>query len=107
MLLAKDHLHGITLKAFYDTFLLPLQGATGQPYTDVQTWWRHAATHSGPAGPQARSGLQVTTMQVLPLALHASHDGWAQEQVECLFAPLRAGAPSLSSAAFKAGMQLL
>ena len=77
--LAKDHLHGITLKAFYDTFLLPLQGDAGQPYTDVQTWWRHATMHTGPAGARACSGLQVTTAQALPLALHVNHDGWAQE----------------------------
>ena len=55
--LSKDHPHSITLKAFYNTFLLPLQAITGQPYTDVQTWWRHAAMRSGPAGAQARSGL--------------------------------------------------
>ena len=48
--LAKDHLHGITLKAFYDSFPLPLQGNAGQPYTNVQTWWRHAAMCAGPAG---------------------------------------------------------
>ena len=73
--LAKDHPHGITLKEFYDTFLLPLQGIAGQPYTNVQTWWRHTATCSGPARARACSGLQVTTAQALPLALHANCDG--------------------------------
>ena len=58
-------------------------------------------------GPFACSGLQVTTAQALPPALHANHNGWAQEQAEHLFAPLQAGAPPLSSAAFKAGIQLL
>ena len=114
MQLAKDHPHGVSLKAFYDTFLLPLQGIAGQPYInvfqpyiDVQTWWRHPATRAGPAGAHACSGLQVATTQALPLALHVTHNGWAQEQVKCLFVPLRAGAPPLSSAAFEAGMQLL
>ena len=36
-----------------------------------------------------------------------TRDGWAQEQVERLLAPLRAGAPPLSNAAFEAGMHLL
>ena len=105
--LSKDHPYGITLKAFYDIFLLPLQAVAGQPYTDVQTWWRYTAMCAAPAGAQACLGLQVTIIQALLLALHANHDGWAQEQVECLFELLRAGAPPLSSAAFEAGMQLL
>ena len=104
---SKDHPYGITLKAFYDVFLLPLQAIAGQPYADVQTWWRHAAMHATLARARAHSGLQVTTAQALPPALHVNHDGWAQEQVECLFEPLRAGALLLSSEAFKAGMQLL
>ena len=104
MQLTKDHPHGITLKAF---FLLPLQGNITQPYTDVQTWWRHAAMCAGPAGAQACSGLQVATTQALPPALHTNCDGWAQEQVKCLFAPLQARAPPLLSAAFKASMHLL
>ena len=105
--LAKDHPHGISLKTFYDSFLLPLQGVADQPYLDVQTWWRHAATCTGPAGAHVRSGLQVATAQALPPALHVTCDGWAQEQVERLFVPLRAGAPPLSNASFEAGMQLL
>ena len=107
MQLSKDHPYGITLKAFYDIFLLPLQVIAGQPYTDVQTWWRHTATCTALTRAQARSGLQVATTQALPLGLHTSHDGWAQEQVKCLFKQLRARAPPLSSAAFKACMQLL
>ena len=59
------------------------------------------------AGARVCLGLQVTTTQALPPALHANHDGWAQEQVEHLFAPLQAGAPPLSSAAFEAGILLL
>ena len=85
---SKDHPYGITLKAFYDVFLLPLQAITGQPYADVQTWWRHAATRATSARAQACSGLQATTAQALPPALHVNHDGWAQEQVEHLFEPL-------------------
>ena len=55
--------------------------------------------------PQVCSGLQVTTAQALPLALHANCDGWAQEQVEHILKPLQAGVPPLSSAAFEVGMQ--
>ena len=40
------------------------------------------------AGARVHSGLQVATAQALPLALHADHDGWAQEQVECILKPL-------------------
>ena len=46
---SKDHPHGITLKTFYDVFLLPLQAIAGQPYANVQAWWRHAATCSASA----------------------------------------------------------
>ena len=105
--LSKDHPYGISLKTLYDTFLLPLHATAGHPYIDVVNWWRHAATRAAPAGARARSGLQVSTAQALPPALRANRDGWAQEQVERLFEPLRAVAPPLSSVAFEAGMQLL
>ena len=80
--LSRDHPYGITLKAFYDIFLSPLQAIMGQPYTDVQTWWRHAATRAALTGAQACLGLQVATAQAFLPALCTNHDGWAQEQVE-------------------------
>ena len=107
MQLSKDHPYGISLKALDNTFLLPLHATARHPYIDVETWWKHAAMCTAPAGARGRSGLQVSTAQALPLALHANHDGWAQEQVKHLFKPLWAMAPPLSSAAFEAGMQLL
>ena len=105
--LSRDHPYSITLKVFYDIFLSPLQAVVGHLYINVKNWWRHATTCAVMAGARACSGLQVATTEALPPALHASHDGWAQEQVEHILKPLQAGVPSLSSGAFKAGMQLL
>ena len=105
--LSKDHPYGISLKALYDTFLLPLHATAGHPYIDVVNWWRHATMRAAPAGARGHSGLQVSMAQALPTALHAICNGWAQEQVEHLFKPLQAVAPPLSSVAFEAGMQLL
>ena len=105
--LSKDHPYGISLKALYDTFLLPLHATAGHPYIDVVNWWRHATTRTMPAGARGCLGLQVSMAQALLPALRANHDGWTQEQIEHLFKPLRAVAPPHSSAAFEAGMQLL
>ena len=55
----------------------------------------------------ACSGLQVFTTQALSPVLCGNHDGWAQEQVACILNPVWAAAPPLSSAAFKASVQLL
>ena len=81
---SRNHPYDITLKAFYDIFLSPLQAITGQPYTDMQTWWRHATMCTMLAGARVCLGLQVTTTQALPPALCANCDGWAQELVECI-----------------------
>ena len=86
--LSKEHPYGISLKALYNTFLLPLQATASHPYTDVVNWWRHAATRAALAGAWVHSGLQVSTAQALLLALCANCNGWAQEQVERLFKPL-------------------
>ena len=56
---------------------------------------------------QACLDLQVSTTQALSPALHANHDGWAQEQVACILQPLQVAAPPLLSAAFEASMHLL
>ena len=105
--LARDFPNGIELKAFYDTFLPPLPPAEVQLYTDVLTWWRHVATRAAGAGARARSGLQVVTSQALPPALRGRRDGWAHQEVDRIFQPLRATPPPLSNATFEAAMQHL
>ena len=86
---AQDHPFGISLmKAFYDLFLAPLSPAKAQPYANVFTWWRHAATCAASAGAQVHSGLQTSTTQLLPPELQGACDGWAQEQAEKIFGPL-------------------
>ena len=62
--IARDHAFGMLVKSFYDTFLAPLAPNQAQLYADVFVWWRHAATHSAPAG-CPRSGLQLSTTQLL------------------------------------------
>ena len=104
---AQDYPFGISLKAFYDSFLAPLSPAEAQPYANVFTWWRYAATHAVSAGAQARSGLQTSTTQLLPPELHGAHDGWVQEQAEKIFSPLHATTLPLSSTAFQTRMEQL
>jgi hypothetical protein len=105
--LAREFPFGVGLKELYDLFLAPLSAAEAPLYRDVFDWWRHAATRAAAAGARPRSGLQVDTAQALPPAIRGDRDGWAQEQVEALFRPLRAVTPPLSSAAFETGMHLL
>jgi hypothetical protein len=105
--LARDYPFGVALKTFFDVLLAPLSPAEAQPYTDVYTWWRHAATRAASAGTRARSGLQVSTTQLLSPELRGTRDGWAQEQAERILAPLRAVAHPLSSIAFQASMDQL
>ena len=105
--LARDHPFGISLKAFYDSFLAPLSPAEAQPFADVFIWWRHAATHAASAGTRARLGLQTPTTQLLPPELRGAHDGWAQEQAEKIFGPLHTTTLPLSSTAFQTGMEQL
>ena len=104
---AQDHPFEISLKAFYDAFLAPLGPVEAQPYANVFTWWRHAATRTALAGARARSGLQVSTTQLLPPELHGACDGWVQEQAEKIFAPLHAMMLLLSSATFQTRMEQL
>ena len=104
---AQDYPFGISIKAFYNAFLAPLGPVEEQPYADVFIWWRHAAMHAASADAWARSGLQASTTQLLPPELHGAHDGWAQEQAEKIFAPLRAMMLLLSSVAFQTGMEQL
>ena len=105
--LAQDYPFGISLKAFYDTFLAPLGPAEALPYADVFMWWRHATTRVASAATQPCSGLQASTTQLLPPELCSAHDGWAQEQAEKIFTPLRAMMLPLSSTAFQMGMEQL
>ena len=88
-------------------FLAPLTPAKAQPYVDIFTWWRHAATCTASAGAQTRLGLQASTTQLLPPELWGACDGWVQEQTEKLFGPLHATTLPLSSAAFQTGMEQL
>ena len=105
--LARDFPYDVTVNAFYDIFLAPLQAVASQPYVEVQTWWRHAAMHAVVAGAQACSGLLVSTVQALSPTLCTNHDRWVQEQVACILQPLWAAVPPLLSTAFEAGMHLL
>ena len=107
MRLAWDYPFGVGLKTFFDVFLAPLGPAEARPYTDVYTWWQHAATWAALAGTRARSGLQVSTTQLLLPELHGTHDGWVQEQAEHILVPLQAVAHLLSSVAFQVGMDQL
>ena len=88
-------------------FLAPLGPVEAQPYTDVFTWWRHAATRMALASARAHSGLQVLTTQLLPPELCGAHDGWAQEQAKKILAHLHATMLPLSSTAFQTGMEQL
>ena len=103
----QDHPFGMSLKAFYDTFLAPLGPVEAQPYANIFAWWRHAATCMASAGARAHSGLQVSTTQLLPPELHGACDGWVQEQAEKLFAPFHAMMLLLSSTTFQTGMEQL
>ena len=105
--LAQGYPFSIGLKAFYDSFLAPLSPAEAQPYADVFTWWRHAATCTASAGARACSGLQASMTQLFPPELLGARDGWALEQAKKLFGPLHAMTLPLSSAAFQTGMEQL
>lgn len=59
------------------------------------------------ASARACLGLQVSTVQALPLALCRDHDGWAHDQVQHILQPLWMAAPPLLSTSFEVGMQLL
>ena len=107
MRFAQDYPFEIGLKVFYDAFLAPLGPVEAQPYTDIFTWWRHAATHAVSAGAWAHLGLPLSTTQLLPPELHGAHDSWVQEQAEKIFTPLHATMLPLSSAAFQTGMEHL
>ena len=76
------HPDGIGLKAFYDQFLATMLVAEQPNYIDAFAWWRHAASRTAGAGAHERSGLQVPTAQVLPMALRATHEGWAHMEAE-------------------------
>jgi hypothetical protein len=52
-----SHPDGITLKAFYDRFLITVQLAEQPNYANIFTWWRHAASQAAGAGAHERSGL--------------------------------------------------
>ena len=107
MRLTQDYPFGVALKTFFDVFLAPLSPAEAQPYTNVYTWWRHATMCAALAGTQACLGLQVSTTQLLSPKLHGTCDGWAQEQAERIFVPLRAVTHPLSSVVFQASMDQL
>ena len=63
--------------------------------------------HTASTSARAHSGLQASTMQLLPPELHGACDGWVQEQAKKLFGPLHATTLLLSSAAFQTRMEQL
>lgn len=65
----------ITVKDFYDRFLVMIPVADLPNYANAFTWWQHAASRAARAGACKRSGLQVPTAQVLPMALCAAREG--------------------------------
>ena len=107
MSLACNYPFSVSMKAFYDMFLAPLGLAKAQPYSDIFTWWRHAAMHAALAGTQACLGLQVSTTQLLSPKLHGAHDGWAHKQAKKIIMPLHTVTLPLSSVAFQMGMDQL
>jgi hypothetical protein len=94
------HSDGISLKLFYDLFLATVPAAEQPNYIDAFTWWRHAASRAAGAGTRERSGLQVSTAQVLPTALRATREGWARIEVERILAGLRTLPPPLTDTTF-------
>ena len=96
------HPGGIDLKVFYDSFLATVPAAEQPIYVDVFTWWRHAASRAAGAGTRERSGLQVSTAQVLTTALRATREGWARTEVERILTGLRTLPPPLSDTTFMA-----
>jgi hypothetical protein len=97
-----SHPNGISLKRFYDSFLATVPAAERPIYVDAFTWWRHAASRAAGAGTRERSGLQVSTAQVLPTALRATREGWARTEVERILTGLRARPPPLTDTTFMA-----
>jgi hypothetical protein len=101
------HPDGISLKDFYDQFLMTVPTAERPNYIDTFTWWRHAASRAAGAGARERSGLQVPTAQALPTTLRATREGWARTEVERILTGLRALPPPLTDTTFVAAFHHL